>query len=90
MVLRSTDRILVLEKVDPKNKNIGLLDPAVFTGKNNLHAVMDAGTGLWSMKYEHGILPPQLKNKFTDFNSLKKQAEVYFTPKNIKITKVID
>lgn len=88
--MRSTDRILILEKFDPKNKDVGLMDPAVFTGKNNLHAVMDQSSGLWSMKYERGIVPPQLKNKFTDFNSLKQHAENYFKSKNIKIAKVID
>lgn len=88
--MRSTDRILVLEKFDPKNKNIGLMDPKAFTGENKLHALMDTQTGLWSMKYERGIVPPQLKNKFTDFNSLKQHAEVYFNTRNIKIAKVID
>lgn len=90
MVIRSTDRVLVLEKYDPKNKDIGLIDPAVFTGNNALHAVMDESSALWSIKYERGIVPPQLKNKFTSFNALKQHAEEYFKAKNIKIVKVID
>lgn len=90
MVTRNTDRILVLERVDTKKKDVGLVDPRVFSGQNELHAVMDLGTRLWSMKYKHGILPPQLKNKFTDFNTLKQHAEVYFSTRNIRISKVID
>lgn len=88
--MRSTDRILVLEKIDPRNKETGLMDPKAFTGENKLHAVMDLSTALWYMKYERGIVPPQLKNKFTDFNTLKKHAENYFKTRNIKIAEVID
>lgn len=90
MALRSTDRILKLEKFDPKQKDIGLFDPRVFTGGNNLHAIMDEGTGLWSFRYEHGHVPPQLRNKFTDFNTMKKHAEAYLKSKSIKIVEVID
>lgn len=88
--MRNTDRILVLEKADPKNKDIGLMDPKAFTGENKLHGVMDLVTGLWSFKYERGIVPPQLKNKFTSFNVMKQHAEEYFKTRNIKIAKVID
>jgi hypothetical protein len=87
--MRSTDRILVLERVDPKG-NIGLVDPGVFEGKNNLHVVMDPNTCLWSFKYERGVVPPALKNKFTDFKTAQQQAESYFTTKNIKIVEVLD
>jgi hypothetical protein len=48
MHVRSTDRILVLEKEDPK-MSAGILDPAVFEGKNNLHLRQDLVTGLWNL-----------------------------------------
>lgn len=90
MELRKTDRILLLEKENPKDKDNGIIDPAVFEGKNNLHAVQDPTTGLWNFKYERGGLPPNLKNKFTSFRAAYIQAESYFKTKKIKITKVID
>lgn len=90
MALRSTDRILVLERVNKADKHIGLIDPKVFTGDNNLHAVMDPSTCMWTFKYEHGMVPPQLRSKFTDFNTLKKHAEIYFNTKSIRITGVKD
>lgn len=88
--MRNTDRILVLEKIDPKNKDTGMIDPQVFEGKNNLHAVMDPGTCMWSLRYERGIVPTPLRQKFTDFKTLKLQAEVYLRTKNIKIVEVKD
>lgn len=90
MALRKTERILVLEKFDPKQKDIGLIDPRVFNGGNELRAIMDLVTGLWSMRYTHGHVPPQLKNRFTSFKFLLQHAEAYFKTKNIKIVKVID
>lgn len=90
MVLRNNDRILVLEKVDPKSKDNGLIDPEVFEGKNNLHAVMDESTCLWTFKYERGTIPEPLRMKFTSFKHLKEHADIYFGKKNIKITKVVD
>lgn len=86
--MRKTDRVLVLEKVDPK-KDVGMVDPKVFSGDNELHAVMDSMC-MWSFKYKHGQIPPALKSRWTSFNELKKAAEKYFDNKNIKITKVID
>jgi len=90
MALRSTDRILVLEKHDPKSKDVGLVDPQVFEGKNNLHLVMDPTTLLWSFKYERGVVPPNLRNKFTNFKMAKEHAEQYLRAKNIKIVDIKD
>lgn len=90
MAMRKSDRILKLEKYDPKQKDTGLIDPEVFTGGNNLHVIADPGTLLWSFKYEHGHVPPHLRNKFTDFNTAKAHAENYFKTKNIRIKEVLD
>lgn len=85
----SSDRTLKLERIDPK-KDVGLFDPEVFKGKNNLHVVMDPSTCLWSFKYERGLVPPALKDRFTSFNVAKQQAELYFATKNIRIVEVLD
>lgn len=90
MKIRSYDRILVLEKIDPENKDTGLMDPRVFTGKNNLHAVMDTSTCMWSLKYEHGIVPEAIRYRFTNFKTLLDQVGVYLKTKNIKIVEVLD
>lgn len=89
MALRSNDRILVLEKTDPK-ADAGLLDPRVFEGKNNLHAVMDTGNCMWNFRYEHGAIPPGLRGKFTSFKEAMSHAELYLVGKKIKIVNVLD
>jgi hypothetical protein len=90
MVMRQNDRILVLEKIDPKSKDNTLIDSRVFTGENQLHAVMDTNNCMWTLRYEHGTIPPALRMKFTDFKSMLKIVEDYFKNKNIKIVKVVD
>lgn len=89
MALRQPDRILVLEKVDPSNKDTGLIDTKVFEGKNNLHCFM-LDTGMWTFRYEHGVIPPALRETFTSFKLAKSHAEQYFSTKNIKIVDVKD
>ncbi len=88
--MRSTDRILVLERFDPKKKDVGLVDPQVFEGKNNLHLEMDTGTLMWSFRYERGTVPPSLRLKFTSFKLAKEHAEMYLKSKNIKIVEIKD
>lgn len=88
--MRKTDRILVLERINPDKKDTGLFDPQVLAGTNQLHAVMDPNTIMWTLKYEKGLVPEPLKHRFTDFRSLKKHAEDYFANKNIKIVEVKD
>lgn len=90
MVQRSTDRVLVLERIDPNQKDVGLVDPGVLTGKNRLHAVMDTGTCMWSLKYERGIIPEAIRYKFTSFKTLVDQVSTYLALKNLKIVKVLD
>lgn len=89
MAIRSTDRVLVLRKIDPKG-DTGLIDPAVFEGKNNLHILMDEQTSLWGFKYEKGIVPPVLKNKFTKFGLAYAEALKYLKSKNVEVVEVRD
>lgn len=88
MEMRKRDRILVLEKMN-KDADIGLFDPEVFKGKNNLHLVRDEHC-YWSFKYERGLPPPPLRDRWTDFNAALKHAKQYFLAKNINIKEVID
>lgn len=87
MALRSNDRIILLEKENPKD-DIGVFDPGVFTGKNNLHCVLE--DGMWKFKYEHGVVPPVLRDRFATFKQARDHAEVYFKQKKIKIVGVKD
>ena len=89
MVMKSNDRILVLEKIDPKGK-IDMIDPTVFEGKNNLHVVMDESNCMWHLKYEHGLPPTALRGRYTNFNTAKEAADKYFSTKNVKIAQVLD
>lgn len=89
MVIRSNDRVLILEKVNPNDKDFGLIDPKLLTGDNRIRGVMNE-QGLWTFKYDKGMLPAPLKDLFTDFNSLKRHAEAYFANKNLRIKEVID
>ena len=81
----STDRILVLGKLNAELPISGMMD---FT--NTLHAVMDTQTTMWYMKYDHGILPEVLKQRFTSWSKLMGFVTEYFKRRNIKIEKVID
>lgn len=90
MQFRKTDRIIILEKEDPKMKDTGILDPGIFEGKNNLHLVLDLVSGLWSFKYERGAVPPHLRTPFTSAKFALQHAEGYFKTKKIKIVEVQD
>ncbi len=85
--MRSPDRHL---KLVMQGKDAGLLDPQLFAEKNRLRVVMDSENLTWSFKYDRGVVPPQLKGKFSNFKTAKQHAENYFKTKNVKITEVID
>lgn len=88
---RTGDRVIVLEKISgEKTKNAsGLLDERLFVGTNKLHAIMDPETCHWSMKYEKGITPEVLKNKFTTFVRCYNHAKDYFENRGVSIKEVI-
>lgn len=89
---RSSDRVLVLKLMDDKAPiaTTGLADRRIFTGENNLHAVMDPQTCLWNMRYDAGTVPQPLKQSFTSFKALYEYAEGYFKRRNILISEVKD
>lgn len=88
---RKSDRVLVLKPLDGKAKNShGIVDPRLFKGDNNLHAIMDPMTTLWSMRYDVGTVPPTFHQKFTSFKKLYDFAYNYFKSRNIEIKEVRD
>ena len=90
--LRSNNRTLVLKPVDGKKaaSSTGLVDPRLFTGGNNLHAIKMPPYGLWAFKYDSGGLPEPLKQKFTSFKALFDFAKVYFLKRNLEIVEIKD
>lgn len=90
-IMLTADRILALEPLDLNKStltNTGLVDNRLFTGENRLHAIMDVQTSLWSMRYDAGIVPQPLQQRFTSYGRLKKHAEEYFKKRNIRVKEV--
>ena len=89
---RATDIIIELRPKDPKGaKNVlGLTDPRLFTGENKLHAVMDTQTTHWYLKYDSGILPEVLKQRFTGWTPLLNFIKQYYAKRGIEIVNIQD
>lgn len=85
------DRIINVEVEDNKKPmtTTGLVDSRLFTGENKLHGIRGPD-GLWIVKYERGIVPEVLKQKFTSFSQLTKFVEGYFKKRNIVIKEITD
>ena len=90
--IRKTDVILILAPVEGKTarNTAGLIDQRIFTGESKLHAVMDPQSCLWYMRYDSGILPPPLRQRFTSFGRLLDFAKGYFQRRDIKIVEIKD
>ena len=91
-LIASTDRVIKLAPIDgtkPKNA-MGQVDPKIFTGENNLHAIRDEETCHWYLKYDNGGLPEGLRQRWTSLKMLLNTVEIYFKNRNIKITEVIN
>lgn len=89
---RSTDIILKLKPIDGAPRSTqGIVDRSLFTGGNNLHAVMDIQTCLWHLKYDLGGLPPKLRGmQFTSLPLLLKYVKTYMKTRNVDIVEIID
>lgn len=89
---KKSDRILVLKPIEgtKAKSSTGLDDPRLFNGGNNLHGIKDQQTNLWYFKYESGVIPEPLKQRFTSFPLLKKHAEDYYVKRNIAVVEVLD
>lgn len=89
--IRSNDIIFELKPRDGGAASTsGLIDKALFTGGNRLHAIMDTQTCLWSLKYESGKVPPVFQQRFTSFSKVHRFVQDYFDRRNVEITNVID
>jgi hypothetical protein len=91
--IRKTDIILKLKPIEgvlPKTSNDRLVDTRLFTGVNNLHAIMDRQTCLWHLVYDNGMLPAALKTKFTSFTRLEQAVRDYMLKRNVEIVEIID
>lgn len=87
--MHADDRIMHLELVDENAKNSGgLLDNRLFKGGNRLHAIRHPLSSLWYMRYDNGILPQQLRQRFSGFNKLHAYASDYFRKRGVKIARV--
>lgn len=88
----SPDRVIKLEVIDDKlpKSSTGTVDTTLFTGGNNLHARINPETMMWTVHYEKGAVPGNLKEqRWTSFARLYKDLELYFKDRNIKITEVV-
>lgn len=86
----SPDKILVLEPkpgLDPKSGS-GMVDKRLFSGANQLHAIMDPEYGHWYLKYDSGIIPQQLQQRWTSFPRLLDYTRSYFEKRDILIKEV--
>lgn len=90
--LHSDDRILVLKPIEGQlvKNTIGLTDTRLFKGGNTLHAIRDPLSNLWYLKYQSGIIPEALKQRFTKFSELVKFTEGYYNKRGLKIEEVVD
>jgi len=88
---RKTDIVLVLKPIDGSPRHAsGLIDRKLFTGENNLHAIMDTQTCLWRVQYEHGTVPEPLRQRFTSYAMLIKFVTDYMKRRNINIVEIRD
>lgn len=85
-------RIIVLKVKDGEKakSSKGMADPRLFTGENQLLAVMNPQTCLWGFKYTNGGVPEPLKQKFTKFGDALSHARTYYASRGVEIVEVID
>lgn len=89
--MHSDNRILKLAPIGGRPLNsAGILDMRLFKGENNLHAIWDPQSNLWSLRYDSGILPAALKVKFSGFNKLHSYLTSYLKSRNVCISEIVE
>jgi len=68
---------------------MNMIDPGVWKGTNSLKAIQDE-TSLWGFKYDKGLLPEPLKQRFTSITKALSFAKEYFAKRNIDVVEVKD
>lgn len=93
-VIKENRKNDIVFKLRPKEggaeRQDGLIDKRLFTGGNNLHAILDRQTMLWGLAYDSGVLPQQLQQRFTGLTPLYKTVRDYFDKRNVDIVEIID
>lgn len=89
--MHSPERELVIRPMAGKKPDAttGLVDTRIFKGENSIKAIMGED-GLWTMKYQHGILPEPLKCAFTSLSRLLTHTRTYLGKRNLEIVEVKD
>lgn len=89
---RKDVRVLVLKQIEGQQKlnSTGMVDNRLFTGDNNLQAIRDPQTSLWSLRLQHGIIQQALKGSFTGFNACLERAREYYKRRGVDIVEVLD
>lgn len=88
----ASDRVLVLKVIDglKAKSSLGVVDPRLFNGENNLHLVMNTENSLWGFKYDRGNIPGALNQQFTSVERALQCATTYLKDRNIEIIEVIE
>lgn len=89
--MHSDVRVLVLKPMEGKKtlSSTGAVDPRLFNGENVLRAIYDNSTGMWNLKYDDGMLPGGLKQRFTQFSELLSHTRQYFRTRNVEIEEIL-
>lgn len=89
--MHSAQRLIKLEPIDEKKAAKSLIDPKLYKGGNTIRMIKDKSNGIWYFKYEHGGLPPALKDqRFTRYDDALKFVSAYFEKSGFKVTAVED
>lgn len=88
----SFDRIIVLKPREGQStlNSKGMVDNRLFDGNNRLHAIRDSQTAFWSLRYDKGLVPEQMKQSFTTFQKMYDFVKGYFGRRNVDVVDVID
>lgn len=83
-------RTLILRPMEGEKAKTttGMVDSRLFKGENELYAVMDRQSNLWSFRYKIGGIPEQLKGSWTRFQKAEEVAREYFKQRNIEIVEI--
>lgn len=89
MANATKDKVIALARRPNAKNTDGMLDNRLFNGGNNLNAILE-DNGLWSLRYDHGLVPEPLKQKFTSFSMALRTAKYYFDSRNVDVKEIID
>lgn len=85
-------RVISLRPIDNKKPltTSGAIDSRLFTGENQLVAIYDTASGMWSARYTIGATPMGLQQRFTLFNELVEYLRQFYRLRNVEISGIKD